>query len=188
MWRGTNVLRGIWGQPDSYVFRRTRPTTSAALAGGAAKTMKCPQCAYTDSHVIDTVREGSGNIRRRRVCKACGRRFSTLERVVEVAPLVVKRGGRRETFNREKVLEGIRIACAKRPVPAADIERLADQVECQVIALGKSEVSAREVGDFALHGLRNVDEVAYIRYAIVYLNLRDLDSVKGEIEKLLGER
>ena len=150
--------------------------------------MKCPQCGSTDTHVVDTVREASGSIRRRRACKACGRRFSTLERIVEVAPLVVKRGGRRESFNRDKVLEGIRIACAKRPVSAADIERLADQIEAQVIGLGKPEVAARDVGDITLRGLRTLDEVAYIRYAIVYLNLKDLESVKGEIEKLLGER
>ncbi len=138
--------------------------------------------------MIDTIREASGSIRRRRVCKSCGRRFSTMERVVEVAPLVVKRGGRRETFDRDKVLEGIRIACAKRPVSATDIERLADQIESQVLGLGKPEVAARDVGDIVLRGLRGLDEVAYIRYAIVYLNLKDLESVKGEIEKLLGER
>ena len=111
-----------------------------------------------------------------------------MERIVEVAPLVVKRGGRRESFDRDKVLDGIRIACAKRPVSAADIERLADQIEAQVIGLGKPEVAARDVGDITLRGLRTLDEVAYIRYAIVYLNLKDIESVKGEIEKLLGER
>jgi transcriptional repressor NrdR len=150
--------------------------------------MKCPQCSSTDTHVVDTVREASGCIRRRRACKSCGRRFSTVERVVEVAPLVVKRGGRRESFDRDKVLDGIRIACAKRPVSAGDIDRLADQIEAQVIALGKPEVAARDIGDITLRGLRTLDEVAYIRYAIVYLNLKDIESVKGEIEKLLGER
>ncbi|HQV69228.1 MAG TPA: transcriptional regulator NrdR [Thermoflexales bacterium] len=150
--------------------------------------MKCPACGSNDTHVIDTTREPGGGVRRRRVCKACGKRFSTTERVVETVPLVVKRGGRRETFNREKILEGLRISCAKRPVSAQDIERLADSIEAQVSATGKGEIPAREIGDRVLEGLKELDEVAYIRYAIVYLNLKDLESVKKEIEKLLGER
>ncbi len=150
--------------------------------------MKCPSCGSASTHVIDTVREPSGGIRRRRECKECGKRFSTVERIVETMPLVVKRGGRRETFNRDKVLSGIRTACAKRPVSAEDIDRLVDQVEAHILALNRSEVQAREVGDIVLNGLRGLDEVAYIRYASVYLNLKDLESVKREIEKLLAER
>ena len=150
--------------------------------------MKCPNCGSGDTHVIDTAREPSGGIRRRRSCKACGRRFSTVERVVEATPLVVKRGGRREAFNRDKILEGVRISCAKRPVAAEDIERLVNQIEANVLAMNKSEVPAREIGDMVLQGLRELDEVAYIRYAIVYLNLKDLESVKNEIERLLSER
>jgi transcriptional repressor NrdR len=111
-----------------------------------------------------------------------------VERVVETMPLVVKRGGRREQFNRDKVLEGIKISCAKRPVSAESIERLANQVEAQTVALNKSEVQARDIGDMVLRGLREMDEVAYIRYAIVYLNLKDLESVRGEIDKLFSER
>lgn len=150
--------------------------------------MKCPACNSGSTHVIDTVREPTGGIRRRRECKTCGKRFSTVERIVETMPLVVKRGGRREAFSRDKILEGIRTACAKRPVPAEDIDRLVDQVESQVLVLNKSEVSARDVGDMVLNGLRGLDEVAYIRYASVYLHLKDLESVKQEIEKLLAER
>ncbi len=150
--------------------------------------MKCPVCGSSSTHVIDTIREPNGGIRRRRECKSCNKRFSTVERVVESTPLVVKRGGRREAFNRDKILEGIKISCAKRPVSAEDIDRLVDQVEAQVIALNKSEVAARDIGDMVLNGLRKLDEVAYIRYAIVYLNLKDLESVKKEIEKLLAEK
>ncbi len=150
--------------------------------------MKCPACGSGSTHVIDTIREAGGGIRRRRECKSCNKRFSTVERVVESTPLVVKRGGRREAFNRDKILEGIRISCAKRPVSAEDIDRLVDLVEAQVVALNKSEVAARDIGDMVLNGLRKLDEVAYIRYAIVYLNLKDLESVKKEIEKLLAER
>ncbi|MCS7056235.1 MAG: transcriptional regulator NrdR [Thermoflexales bacterium] len=150
--------------------------------------MKCPSCGSSDTHVIDTVREPSGGIRRRRSCKACGHRFNTIERIVETTPLVIKRDGRREPFNREKILEGVRIACAKRAVAAEDIERLVNQIEARVLAMNVSEVTARTIGDMVLQGLRELDEVAYIRYAIVYLNLKDLESVKGEIERLLGER
>ncbi len=150
--------------------------------------MKCPACSSNDTQVIDTVRDTSGGIRRRRSCKACGRRFTTVERIVETMPLVVKRGGRREQFNREKVLEGIQISCAKRPVSAEDIERLTNQVEAQTLALNKNEVDARDIGDMVLRGLQELDEVAYIRYAIVYLNLKDLESVQREIGKLLGAR
>jgi len=156
--------------------------------GCIVQPMKCPTCGSHDTHVIDTVRDPGGNIRRRRVCRACGRRFNTIERVVDSTPLVVKRSGRRESFNRDKILEGIRIACAKRPVAAEDIERLVSQVESRVLAMNKSEVAAREIGDLVLQGLRELDEVAYIRYAIVYLNLKDLESVKHEIERLLSER
>lgn len=111
-----------------------------------------------------------------------------MERVVDTLPLVVKSGDRREAFNRDKILTGIRTACAKRPVSAEDIDRLVDQIEAQVQATNKSEVSAREIGDLVLNGLRGLDEVAYIRYATVYLHLKDLESVKLEIEKLLAER
>ncbi len=151
--------------------------------------MKCPACGSQDTHVIDTTRDASGNgIRRRRACRACGKRFTTIERLLDTTPLVVKRDGRRESFNRDKVAEGIRIACAKRPVAAEDIERLAGQVEAQVMGMSKPEITAREIGDMVLEGLRQLDEVAYIRFAIVYLNLKDLESIQKEIAKLLSER
>ncbi|HEY3291110.1 MAG TPA: transcriptional regulator NrdR [Anaerolineae bacterium] len=150
--------------------------------------MKCPACGSSSTHVVDTIREPNGGIRRRRECKSCGKRFSTVERIVATMPLIVKRGGRREAFNREKILMGIRTACAKRPVSADDIDRLVDQVEARVMALNKTEVSGRDVGDMVLNALRGLDEVAYIRYASVYLHLKDLESVKREIEKLLAER
>jgi transcriptional repressor NrdR len=150
--------------------------------------MRCPSCGNSDTQVLDTSRDASGGIRRRRCCKQCQRRFTTVERVVESMPLVVKRGGRREAFSREKIADGVRVACAKRPVAAEAIERMVSQVEAQVLAMNRSEVPAREIGDFVLRGLRDLDEVAYIRYAIVYLNLKDLESVRGEIDKLVSER
>jgi transcriptional repressor NrdR len=150
--------------------------------------MRCPSCGSSETQVLDTSRDASGGIRRRRCCKQCQRRSTTVERVVESMPMVVKRGGRREPFSREKVSEGIRVACAKRPVSAEAIERLVSQIEAQVLAMNRSEVPARDIGDIVLRGLRNLDEVAYIRYAIVYLNLKDLESVRGEIDKLFSER
>jgi transcriptional repressor NrdR len=158
------------------------------IASGQWNHMKCPACGSSSTHVVDTIREPNGGIRRRRECKSCGKRFSTVERIVATMPLIVKRGGRREAFNREKILMGIRTACAKRPVSADDIDRLVDQVEARVMALNKTEVSGRDVGDMVLNALRGLDEVAYIRYASVYLHLKDLESVKREIEKLLAER
>ena len=150
--------------------------------------MRCPFCNSTDTHVTDTTRDAGGGIRRRRECKSCKKRFSTVERVADHTPMIVKRGGRREMFDREKIMAGVKVACAKRPVSAPAMERLVDDIEAQVLALNKSEVPGRIVGDWVLAGLRELDEVAYIRYAIVYLNLKDLESVQAEIEKLLGER
>ena len=150
--------------------------------------MRCPFCNSADTHVTDTARDASGGIRRRRECKSCKKRFSTVERVADHTPMVVKRGGRREVFDREKVMVGVKVACAKRPVSAPAMERLVDDIEAQILMLNKSEIPARVVGDKVLAGLKELDEVAYIRYAIVYLNLKDLESVKAEIEKLLSER
>ena len=152
--------------------------------------MRCPFCDSPETKVIDTIKESGGgmSIRRRRECETCSKRFSTVERVIDNTPMIVKRGGRREVFSKDKVMAGVRVACAKRPVSAPAMERLVDQIEAEILGLNKSELPARIVGDKVLAGLKELDEVAYIRYAIVYLNLKDLESVKAEIEKLLGER
>jgi transcriptional repressor NrdR len=115
----------------------------------------------------------------------CGQRFSTYERAILATPLLVKKDGGREEFDREKLARGIRIACAKRPVSAADIERLIGQVESSLQRMGKAEVSSRVVGDLAISGLKELDQIAYIRYAIVYLGLDDLHSLRNEIDRLL---
>src|SRR5512143_2764737 len=143
--------------------------------------MRCPYCHYHDSKVLDTSHDSHGGIRRRRECFKCKQRFSTYERPVLSAPLIVKQDGTREEFDREKLERGIRISCAKRPVSAADIERMIGQVESQLQKLGKAEISSRVVGDLVMAGLRDMDEVAYIRYAIVYLGLTDLESIRNEI-------
>lgn len=149
--------------------------------------MKCPYCESTQTRVIDTTR-GTGGVRRRRVCQVCDRRFSTVERAILTSPLVVKRDDRREEFDREKLLSGLRIACARRPVSADDLERLVDRVESQVQHMGKTEVPSRVIGDMIIEELKALDPVSYIRYAIVYLGLEDLEAVREEIDRLLGEQ
>ena len=149
--------------------------------------MRCPYCQNDDSKVIDTTHDSHGGIRRRRECLNCGQRFSSYERPILATPLIVKQDGTREDFDREKLERGIRISCAKRPVSATDIERLVGQVEAELQRLGKSEVSSRVVGDLVIKGLKEMDQIAYIRYAIVYLRLDDLHSLRNEIDHLLLE-
>ena len=147
--------------------------------------MRCPYCQHHDSKVLDTSHDSHGGIRRRRECFKCGQRFSTYERPILATPLIYKQDGTREEFDREKLARGIRISCAKRPVSAADIERLIGHVESQLQKLGKSEVSSRIVGDLVMNGLKEMDQIAYIRYGIVYLGLDDLQSLRNEIDRLL---
>lgn len=150
--------------------------------------MKCPYCGAAASRVVDTTHDTRGGIRRRRECKSCGERFSTYERAILSTPMLVKSAGEREPFDREKLLRGMQIACAKRPVAATDLERLADQIETNLQRMGKAEVSSRVVGDMVVNGLKELDAIAYIRYAIVYLRLNNLDSIREEINKLLGDQ
>jgi transcriptional repressor NrdR len=149
--------------------------------------MRCPYCQNDDSKVIDTTHDSHGGIRRRRECLNCGQRFSSYERPIMSIPLIIKQDGTREEFDREKLDRGIRISCAKRPVSATDIERLVGQVEAELQKLGKAEVSSRVVGDLVIKGLKEMDQIAYIRYAIVYLRLDDLHSLRNEIDHLLLE-
>ncbi len=147
--------------------------------------MRCPFCEGDQTRVIDTTHDTRGGIRRRRECSLCQQRFSTYERAILTAPLIQKHDGTREEFDRDKLLQGIRIACAKRPVSAADIDRLAGEIEARLESLGKEEVSSRFVGDMVIAGLKELDYVAYIRYAIVYLGLDDLQAIQDEIDRLL---
>lgn len=147
--------------------------------------MRCPYCTHDGSRVIDTSHDARGGIRRRRQCENCGQRYSTYERPVMATPLVVKQDGTREEFDREKLIRGIRISCAKRPVSAADIERLVGEIESTLQSMGRAEVSSRVVGDRVIAGLKDMDQIAYIRYAIVYLGLDDLHAIRKEIDRLL---
>lgn len=147
--------------------------------------MRCPYCQNEQSRVLDTTHDSRGGVRRRRECTNCQERFSTYERAIMATPLIVKEDGAREEFDREKLTRGIRISCAKRPVSAADIERLVGEIEHQLQQMGRSEVSSRVVGDRVINGLKGLDQIAYIRYAIVYLGLDDLVSLRQEIDRLL---
>jgi transcriptional repressor NrdR len=149
------------------------------------RTMKCPYCKDENSRVLETSHDKRGGTRRRRLCLNCQQRFSTYERAILDTPLIIKQDGTREEFNRQKLTRGIQISCDKRPVSAADIDRLVGDVESELQAMGEIEVSSRVVGDMVIAGLKELDLVAYIRYAIVYLGLEDLNAIRKEIDKLL---
>jgi transcriptional repressor NrdR len=148
--------------------------------------MQCPYCGQPDSRVVDT-RATSDGIRRRRECQVCRKRFTTYEQISE-ALLIVKRDGRREPFDRNKLLQGIRIACAKRPIAMPDIERSVSQIEEHLFSLGRAEVPSRVIGQLILEKLKELDPLAYIRFAIVYLELDDVEALRHELDRLMAER
>lgn len=145
--------------------------------------MRCPECGSEKTRVVDS-REAPGAVRRRRQCEPCGHRFTTFERVETTKPLVLKRDGTREEWSRQKLLDGVRIACTKRPISSARIEALVDGVEVQLAATGRREVPASEIGAGVMRALRELDEVAYIRFASVYLRFRDVDGFVEEVERV----
>lgn len=147
--------------------------------------MRCPFCSNSKSKVLDTTHDNRGGVRRRRECLACQQRFSTYERPILTTPLLIKQDGTREEFDREKLIRGIRISCAKRPVSGSEINRIVGEIESTLQAMGRAEVSARVVGDMVMAALREKDPIAYVRYAIVYLGLNDLSSIRNEIDRLL---
>ncbi len=147
--------------------------------------MRCPYCQDEHSRVLDTTHDSRGGVRRRRECENCGQRFSTYERPILASPLIIKRGGTREDFSRDKLKEGIRVACTKRPISAAEIDRLVNEIESALQKMGREEISSRIVGDMVMAGLKPLDQIAYIRFAIVYLHLDDLLSIRKEIDRLL---
>ena len=150
--------------------------------------MQCPYCQHDQSRVLDTTHDSRGGVRRRRECENCHQRFSTYERPILATPLLIKKDGTREEFDREKLARGIRIACAKRPVTAANIERLMSDIENELQRLGRSEIPVRIVGDMVISRLKELDQIAYVRYAIVYLHLDDLQSIRNEIDRLLDSQ
>ncbi|MEW6182634.1 MAG: transcriptional regulator NrdR [Bacillota bacterium] len=151
--------------------------------------MRCPFCAFDDTRVVDTRAADEGStIKRRRECPRCNRRFTTYERVDELPLIVVKKDGRREIFNRTKLLGGLLKACHKRPVKREDLERIVDEVERELRNRLESEVPAHVIGELVVDRLRWLDEVAYVRFASVYREFRDGHDFKAEVERLFKDR
>jgi transcriptional repressor NrdR len=149
--------------------------------------MKCPYCGFAQDKVVDS-RESkdADSIRRRRECEGCGKRFTTYERIDEIPYMVVKKDGRREKFDRQKVLSGLLHACEKRPVPAGKLEQIVDQTEAFVVDSSERERSTSEVGELIMSQLKDIDTVAYIRFASVYRDFKDVSEFKQELEDLLS--
>jgi transcriptional repressor NrdR len=151
--------------------------------------MKCPFCGTLDNHVIDSRLSQGGEVtRRRRECDACKRRYTTYERVEQVLPLVVKKDGRREPFDRMKILAGLRRACEKRPVSSEALEALVDQIERELVEAGDKECPSSQIGERIMDRLKSVDPVAYVRFASVYRSFKDIHEFMTELSELLGER
>jgi transcriptional repressor NrdR len=151
--------------------------------------MKCPFCSHTENRVIDSRLSRDGDVtRRRRECDHCARRFTTYERVEEILPLVVKKDGRREAYDRLKVIAGLRKACEKRPISIATIEEVADRIEHFLQSSGDKEVTSAVIGEEVMRQLYELDKVAYVRFASVYRSFQDLDAFMRELKDLLGER
>ncbi len=148
--------------------------------------MKCPFCGFIDTKVIDSRlgREGN-NIRRRRECVDCGRRFTTYERIEETLPLVIKKDGRREPFDRTKIIAGMQRACEKRPVSISAIEKVVDRLELALQEGGEKEVDSSRIGEAVMEALHQMDEVAYVRFASVYRQFKDINEFMAELKDLL---
>ena len=151
--------------------------------------MKCPYCGYKESKVVDSrpADEGS-SIRRRRECLSCQRRFTTYETVESLPMVVIKKDGSRQSFDRSKVLRGIQRSCEKRPVPAADMERMALEIEQELQNSLERETSTEVIGEKVMEKLKAADEVAYVRFASVYRQFKDINTFMSELNKLLNEK
>ena len=151
--------------------------------------MKCPYCGYKESKVIDSrpAEEGS-SIRRRRECLSCAKRFTTYETVESLPMVVVKKDGSRQSFDRRKVLGGMIRACEKRPVSLAELERIADEIEQELQNSMEREIRTADIGEKVMERLRSVDQVAYVRFASVYRQFKDIDTFMAELNKLLAEK
>jgi len=149
--------------------------------------MKCPYCHQEDTQVTDSRLTAEGEVvKRRRRCKHCSRRFTTYERVERIGLTVVKKDKAREEYSRDKLYRSIVVACTKRPVPADRLEEAVNEIEVQLFSLGASEVPSDTIGEMVMQKLRELDEVAYIRFASVYRNFADLEEMREEMEGLTG--
>lgn len=148
--------------------------------------MKCPFCGNSDSKVVDSRPDkGGSGIRRRRECEQCAKRFTTHERIEETLPLVFKKDGRREPFDRMKIISGIKKACEKRPISVEIIERMVDRLESRLQESSEKEISTTVIGEWVMKELHDLDEVAYVRFASVYRSFRDINEFMRELQELL---
>ena len=151
--------------------------------------MKCPYCGYQESKVVDSRHsDDSTSIRRRRECLACGKRFTTYETVESLPIVVVKKDGSRQSFDRNKVLNGMVRACEKRPVPMADLEKAVDEIEQIIQNSLEREISTADIGELVMERLKPLDEVAYVRFASVYRQFKDINTFMQELNKILEEK
>jgi transcriptional repressor NrdR len=151
--------------------------------------MKCPFCAHLEDKVIDSRESQEGDaIRRRRECLACGRRFTTYERIDEVPYMVVKKDGRREKFDRQKLLTGLLKACEKRPVPMSALAGLVDEVQSILAERAEREIPTTEIGEHLMQRLATLDKIAYVRFASVYRDFQDIESFLSEIKDLMKHK
>jgi len=148
--------------------------------------MKCPHCDHLESKVLDSrLSKEMDTIRRRRECLKCGKRFSTAERMEEGLPLVIKKDDRREVFDRMKILNGLKKACEKRPISITNLEKIVSRIEYNLLEKGDHEIGASEIGEMVMEELRKLDEVAYVRFASVYRQFRDINEFMSELKDLL---
>ena len=150
--------------------------------------MKCPFCGHPESKVIDSRPADENASIRRRECLACGKRFTTYETVECLPIVVIKKDGSRQSFDRQKVLRGMIRACEKRPVPLAELERIADEIEQELQNSMEREIRTADIGEKVMERLRSVDQVAYVRFASVYRQFKDIDTFMAELNKLLAEK
>ncbi|HEY4838752.1 MAG TPA: transcriptional regulator NrdR [Candidatus Acidoferrales bacterium] len=151
--------------------------------------MKCPFCSHLDDKVIDSREARTGDlIRRRRECLKCARRFTTYERIDEIPYMVIKKDGRRERFDRQKILQGLLKSCEKRPVPTAKLESMVDEVERAVQEAKERELTTQELGELLMVRLKKLDKVAYVRFASVYMDFKDIKEFMNELNSLLKDR
>ena len=150
--------------------------------------MKCPFCGYAESKVVDSrPAEEGATIRRRRECLGCQKRFTTYEIMERLPLIVVKKDGSRQTFDKQKLINGMLRACEKRPVPLADLQAVAEEIEQELQNSLEREIKSTEVGEMVMSGLKSLDEVAYVRFASVYRQFRDINTFMDELNKLLKE-
>ena len=162
------------------------PYNIALISRKEARLMKCPYCGVTEDKVVDSRASKEGTaIRRRRECLGCSRRFTTYESIEDTPLTVIKSDGRREIFNKNKLIDKIRLSCTKRPISTAQIEEIADRIEDQLVSKGEREIDAKQqIGKLVMNELKRLDDVAYVRFASVYRQFKDLSDFKEELRQL----